>query len=175
VSQAGDDAIALWKAGRPGFGARREFRDQRAVAGDALGQFFVIARVDPVEPAAQHRDRRAPGGERTFVAGGVDAERETAGDREPGAREEGGELARGGATSRGGVAAAHHGELRLREDADVAAHKEHGRRIGRFAKQGRVVGRGGRQQRDAGGIEPAKVRIDERVIGRRQPVGGAGS
>ena len=68
--------------------ARRKFRDDGARSrrcGRPAPR--CLARVHVVEPAAEHGDGDAAGGERAFVARGVDAEREPAGDGEPGARE----------------------------------------------------------------------------------------
>ena len=42
------------------------------------------ARIDLIEPRAEHRDGPAAGCERALVAGGIDAQRQTAGDRQSG-------------------------------------------------------------------------------------------
>ena len=53
-----------------------------ALGGDPLRQRAMARRVDEIEPGADDGDRAAAAGERAFVRGAVDAERQ-AGDDDP--------------------------------------------------------------------------------------------
>src|SRR5215204_5610028 len=98
---------------RSGTDSRRKLGYHGASRRDALREPPVFWGIDLVETAAEDRDGGAVGGQRAFMTRGVDAERQSAGDREARAREECCEFARRRPAACGAVAAADHGDLRL--------------------------------------------------------------
>jgi hypothetical protein len=109
------------------------------------------------------------------MAGFIDAQREATGDTETSAREPAREFARGGQATGRRIAAADHGQLRLRQRGHVAEHVQGRGRIGGSAQQ-RGVGRiGGREQCALCVVQPAQVGFDARLVRPRQQPDRPGS
>jgi hypothetical protein len=136
----------------------------------------VLGGIDAVGAATLHCDRAASARERTAVARGIDAERESAGDGEASAGQVFGELHGGVTADRCRIAGADHRKLRQGEHAGVALDEEHERCVGDCGEERRILGSAETDQpavdaRDPALItgEPRRVRICKRVDrGRRK-------
>ena len=108
---------------------------------DPLRQRAVAGWIDGIDASADDRDRRsvAVGIERSTMCRGVDAERQTADDRDARARQRTGEGFGVGDALLRGVAAADNRERRPVQQFDTPDRKQHGRGIRRVEQQPRIL------------------------------------
>ena len=137
-----------------------------------LIQSRVPLRIDDVDAAAEHRDRRSGAAQRAAVRGGVDAERKAARDRQAGVAERAREALGVGRSLRGGVAAADDCEPAAREQRGIAEHVEQRGRIGDLEQLLRVRGIGQGDDRAVGRLDPTERGVDRggAVVGQ-DPLG----
>jgi hypothetical protein len=166
--EATDDAVAAREVRRQGWGAGRELGHQGAACRDPPREVAMARRVHPVGPGAQHSHGGPAGAQGAVVGLPVDAAREPARHAQPG----GGELARHGARRPAPavrwVPAAHHRDLRGRQDAGVTLDEERDRAAGQVGKQGGIARVVVRDQVPAGRGEPGEVEVHRRPVGRGQ-------
>ena len=135
--------------------ARRVFRHEQPALGDRGGEVRMLARIDRIEPAAEHGDRASDLGERAAMARAVDTDRESARDREAARGEIARELLRVVAAAARRVAAAYDRELRAGEQrAVLALHPQRERSVGELREQRRVVLAAVGHEAAASGREP---------------------
>ena len=169
-----DDAVAPREVLTQRRGAWRELRHQRAADPDTRREALVLLRIDAIEAGAAHGHRESLDRQRPFVAGSIDAERQSAGHGEPGARKPRRELMRRGATARRGAARADHGELRGAERRRGSEHIERRGRAGALPEQRRIVRVGAQNDARAARGEPGEIRIQRRLVGRAQKAARGG-
>src|SRR5690606_3822515 len=90
--QPADDPVTTWKMALERRCPGREFAHQRPRGSNGRSQLGVLSGVDDVQAGAAYRNRLTAGRERAAVAGGVDAEGESARDGQPAAGKVSGEL-----------------------------------------------------------------------------------
>jgi len=138
--EPGDDAVAAREVVAERRRAERQLADEGAVRGDAMRQVEVAARIDPVEPRADDRDRAGRGFERSFVRRAVDAEREPRDDCVASAAQVCGERPCVVDALRRRVAAADDRDRGPREPFDLALDVQQERRVGGLEQRLRIVG-----------------------------------
>ena len=91
LGEARDDAVALGKVGRQGRRAEGVFADEQAARGNAVREVEVLARIDAIQPRADHGDggwvricQRCRTVERALVRCGIHAQCEARNDGEAG-------------------------------------------------------------------------------------------
>ncbi len=119
--------------------AERELADDRAALHDPLGELAVRRGIDAVDPARLHRDSAPARGERRLVSRRVDAECQPGDDHHTRGRELPRHAPRHLDPVRRRCAAADDRHRGLRERVEIAAHREHGRRIGELDERRRIA------------------------------------
>jgi hypothetical protein len=99
------------------------------------------------------------------MGGGVDAERQAAGDGQASSDQMGGETVRGFPAERGGIAATDDGQLRRAQAVRVAMDEQQGRGIGDLPQQQWIAGIVQPQQMVAGLFQPGQVLVDRPPVG----------
>ncbi len=113
---------------------------------------------------------RPPPAQRALMGGGVDAERQAAGDGQAGTGQMSGEMVGGFPAERGRVAGADDGELRCSQTVGVAVDEQQRRRIGDLPQQRRIAGIVQRQQVIAGLFQPGQILFHPPPVGLAQIV-----
>jgi hypothetical protein len=116
-----------------------KFRDERAAESQNLfREPRIFLGIDHVNAGPKHRDGLAFGGDRTAMAGGVDAARHpTNNDQSLRGKIAGQALGHAGTIGRG-MARSHHGDAGLGQHFGIAANSKDQRRIADFLQARRV-------------------------------------
>ncbi len=158
-AEPGDDAIARREAPGRRLDAGRVLGDDEPGRRDLTRQLAVRRRIVAVDPAAEHRDRRAGGLERAAVRLGVDATGEPTDDDQPC----GGELAPEAASDLAPVRRAgagpddRHSRPREQRGLLLAAHEEPRRRVVDRPQQRREAGIGAGEEAETEPREPLEL------------------
>ena len=125
--------------------AEGELADDDAIIGDALRQFAVPRRVNPVAAGTDDGNRRAAAGKTAAMRGGIDAERQATDDGEARLRQRSRKRFGVGVALRRRVAAADDGDARPVEQLRAPLDVKKRRRIGGVEQAPRVFGVGQRE------------------------------
>ena len=142
VGQRGDDPVAGRKRPAANGRARRELRDDEALAQQPGMEGPLGPRIRDVGAAAEHRDGPAARLQRARVSGRVDAERQAADHGHAGRREAPTQVAGDAQSIGAGPASAHHRHQRLGgqlAQTPRVGREENGGRAGQVVQRGRVA------------------------------------
>ena len=98
----------------------------------------MLGRIDPIDAAAEHRDRLPAGVQRAQMCGAVDPARETADDHDAGAGEIATQLVADAQPGRRRGARTHHRHRRLRQNRVIPLQPEEWGRIHDLLQQRRI-------------------------------------